>query len=618
MISLAVILQLLSVFTVSEPVPKPEAPEEFTEEIKSNFHEYSINVGGTLDGFNTVYYAETYGNFMREESKFEPNQYLVMKNTGKTDIVNPRIVINDRRDWFSADTILNSIFTPDMTEAEKAMAVFKFTADIKVQCHENNRRVGPPFTDDTSNPSRNTFSERANPVKAVNHYYCSGCSLSAANFVVLCRHAGLMARAVWMCPLDVYETHCVGEVWYDNSWHLFDPERRSFYLREDKTTVASYEDLHNNPSLAEITHDGGFASKGMKSHGPDYQKFYPPHTMPVEQWLSDMGMILRPGEKFIWLWDHSGKFRCGDNHRNKNYQPYRLANGKMIYKPDLGDPVSRNGVLSELNISMSYEDEKEPAVHSIKSDALSYVIYKVETPYPIVGGIIGGKFYRKTQNDSIKVYLSVDNSDWIQVWSAEKTGNLEEYFSIDDIIDPKTNPARYSYYVKYEFLSSESSINAGINQVYIETDLQMSALALPSLSIGQNNVVYRDDTKAPHKIKITHGWKESSENTPPLPPEKPIIPADGEILDSEKVIWQASQHPDSKAIAEYHIQVSPRKDMLHPVSPNFDMITFSDKPEWLIPQDWFIAGKEYYWRVRARDEWGAWSDWSNIWTFKAQ
>ena len=118
-------------------------------------------------------------------------------------------------------------------------AIFRFSSSHEVQCHENNRRPGPLYPDAATNPSRNDFKERANPVKAANFYYCSGCQFGATNFVILCRHAGFPARSVWMCRLQEFVSHCVGEVWYDGGWHLYDPERRSFYLAEDNETVAT-------------------------------------------------------------------------------------------------------------------------------------------------------------------------------------------------------------------------------------------------------------------------------------------------------------------------------------------------------------------------------------------
>jgi len=605
--------------TDARPSSFAEAPKEHIESIGSGAHTYTIEMGGTLDGFNTVYYPVTYDGFRREESKFEPNEYVIIENTGKVDVVNPRIVINGRRNWFSADDILASVLKPGMTDFEKAMAIFGFTSSIELQCHENNRRVGPPYPDDRSNPSRNMFKERANPVKAANCYYCSGCSLSAANFVVLCRHAGLMARAVWMSPLEAYKIHCAAEVWYDGGWHLLDPERRSFYLDSDNTTIASYETLHKNPELEGRTHNGGFASSGLKSHFSDYKAYYPPHVMPVEQWLSTMAMSLRPGEKFVWRWDHLNKYRYGGNPRNRCQPPYRFANGKMIYQPDLTEHTFRRGISSELNVRMADEERKLPRVHPEVTGASGFIMYKVKTAYPIVGGIVGGKFYRKTEDDACGIYVSIADSDWIQVWSAKGTGDIESYSAIDEIIDPKPNPARYEYYVKYEFRAGHGPADAGLNEVYIETDVQMSSAALPSLSVGLNEVVYKDDTANPHSVRVTHGWKESLESTPPMPPARPVSPADGariEIRSLKKMVWEAVRCSDGEAIADYHIRVSPREDMLYPVSPNFDRITSSPNPEWDVPEGWLMQGKTYFWRVRARNEWGAWSPWSEVWSFE--
>jgi len=336
----------------AKPYAPTKAPKEHVENVTGREHEYQVNVAGTLDEFNTAEYPNTYNFCKRLESKFQPNEYLVVENLGNAEVVNPRIVINGRRDWFSAESILSSILLPGMTDAEKAMAIWRFASSIEVQCHDNNRRVGPYYPEECSQPSRNTYKERGNPVKATNCYYCSGCQLSATNCVVLLRTAGLPARAVWMCPIDEYENHCVAEAWHDGGWHLYDPERRSFYLESDNTTVASYETLHKNPPLAARTHDGGFASEymGMKSHDNEYKRYFPPSVMPVERWVSTMGMALRPGEKFIWRWDHLGKFRCGYNPRNRNYEPYRLANGKVIYRPDLKNPNFRTGIVSERNI----------------------------------------------------------------------------------------------------------------------------------------------------------------------------------------------------------------------------------------------------------------------------
>ena len=603
----------------AKPVQLAPAPREHVEEVTSSEFQYQLTMGGTLDEFNTACYPETYGMCTRLDNKFQPNEYLVIENVGPTDVFDPRIVVNGRRNWWSADDILATLFKPGMSDAEKAIAIWAFTGSNDVQCHENNRRVGPYYPDHRSHPSRNTFQERANPVKAANCYYCSGCQLGAANCVALLRHAGIPARAVWMCPRDQYEIHCVAEAWYDGGWHLFDPERRSFYLDSDNTAVASYETLHKNPALAARTHDGGFAARpGKLTHAENYERFYPPPVMPVEPWTSTMAMTLRPGEKFVWRWDHAGKFRLGQNPRNRNFEPYRLANGKMIYQPDLTAPGFRNGILSERNLTAAFEDGRSPAVHPQVPGETAFVSYRLKTPYPIVGGVVGGKFRRRTEDDTCKIYLSVGDSDWTEIWSADETGDFERYLAVDALLDVKLEPPRYECCVKYEFSAGQSVADAGLEGVYLEFDVQMASTSLPSLSVGTNEVVFRSASTGPQAVRITHGWKESSATRPPHAPAAAIAPTDrAEIGDGalRKLAWQAAEDPEGQPIADYHIQVSPREDMLHPISPNFDRLTFSAAPAWEVPQGWFVPGRKYYWRVRARDPWGAWSGWSPVWRF---
>jgi hypothetical protein len=614
----------------SAPYVVARAAHEYVETVGAGAHSYEIRVGGTLDEFNTAGYPDTYGGSMRLESKFQPNDYLVIENVGEMDAVNPRIVVNGRRSWFSADDILAGILKSDMSEAEKAMAIWAFTGAHEVQAHDNNRRVGPAYpavgteTDnhETSHPSRNTFQERANPVKAANSYYCSGCSLSAANFVVLCRHAGLVSRAVWMSALDTYRNHCVGEVWYDGGWHLFDPELRAFFLEADNTTVASYESLHRNPSLESRTHKGGFAGKGMPPHAPEYGKYFPPHVMPVEQWLSTMAMTLRPGESFVRRWDHVGKYRYGDNVRGKsNLVPYQLANGRLIYRPRLSGPAFWRGAVSGQNIRLAQQEGQAPRVHPEVVAAAGCVLYRIRSPYPMVGGAVSGTFLRKSEADACRICVSVHDSDWTDVWSADGIGELKPRVALDAVMNPRATAAIYDYYVRFELRAASEPTDAALSEICIETDVQMAATALPSLSVGVNKVEYRDESDPGAKVRITHGWHESTATRPPLPPAGPVTPGDGGEVDPASLAtfsWQPATDPDGQAIADYHIQVSPRADMLHAVSPNFDRLTFSGKPEWKIPEGWLVNGRRYYWRVRARDEWGAWSDWSPVRQFRVR
>lgn len=599
------------------PYVLPGAPREHVEEIADRNHVHRVSMDGTLDGFNTAQYLDTYAGCKRVEPKFEPNEYMVLENIGRTDVVRPRIVIDGRRNWYSADDILSGLFKPGMNDAERAMTIFAFTASMDVQCHDNNRRVGPPYPEAASHPSRGEFKERADPVKAANCYYCSGCQLAAANFTVLCRHAGLPARAIWLCPQNEYENHCVGETWYDGKWHLFDPECRGFYLDRDNTNVASYEALHKDPALAARTQLDGFAARKGHSYVAEFRQYYPPHVMPVEPWVSRMDMTLRPGERFIWRWDHEGKFRAGNNVRNRGYLPYRLANGKLTYRPPLADEIWQRGLLAANNLAPVQKGGRT-RLQPVVADWPAWVIYKVASCYPIVGGLAGGRFARATANDACRVYVSVRDDDWVEVGSVADTGASETYFPTDPVLNARPNPAIYEYYVKYELCPQSSPGAAAIDEVYLETDVQMAATALPALSVGENQVVYRDESAPARRVRITHGWKESSAARPVSAPRRPLAPADGgeAILTAPIVLrWEKPAAAGSDTIVDYHLQVSPRQDMLYPVSPNLDRLLCSAQPEWPLPEGWLVEGRVYYWRVRCLNQWGVWSQWSPVWKF---
>jgi len=605
----------------AQPFALPPAERQHVETLGAAPHTYEVTMGGTLDEFNTARYPDTYGGSKRLDWGFQPNEYLVLENVGASDVVDPRIVIDGRRDWFSAETILAGILKPGMSDAEKALAIWAFTASIEVQGHENNRRVGILLPDVRSHPSRNSFRERGDPVKAANCYYCSGCQYGATTCAVLARCAGLPARCVWMCPFDQYENHCVAEVFYDGRWHLLDPEARAFYLEADNRTLASYESLHRQPELAARTHEGGFAAKPMaKSHTSLYERYYPSTGMPIDRWTSTMTLTLRPGEKIVWRWGHEGKFRCGQNMRNSNLLPYHLATGKLIYKPDLRSAASLGGVLAERNVKRVVEDGATLPVHADTPGLASSVTYKMQSPYPIVGGVIGGRFVRKDRQAPLRILLSIDDSDWTEIWSAkdDETGSFERYLAIDAVLGGKFAPERCACYVKYEFEAPQSPDDVGLESVYLELDLQMAATSLPSLAVGGNEVVYRDRTDGERQVRITHGWRENSATRPPQAPAQPTAPSDRSTVGADalpKLAWSPAEDPDGDAVTGYHVQVSPREDFIYPVSPNFDQLTFSDRSEWPLPVDWLVAGQTYYWRVRACDAQGAWSPWSDAWRF---
>ena len=238
----------------------------------------------------------------------------------------------------------------------------------------------------------------------------------------------------------------------------------------------------------------------------------------------------------------------------------------------------------------------------------------MQSPYCIVGGRVQVRFACKPKGGRLpKVHLSHDGRNWRNVWHGRSGTARECDVSIDDFIATRRRNAQYEYFVKIDFLPYGDPAAIGIDFLRIETDVEMSIPSLPTLQVGSNKVVYRDDTDGPRRVKVTHRWRESSANTPPRAPATSRSPKEGSS--APLLRWTPAADPDGDAIADYHVEVRDRADMSLIVAQDLERLTFSGKPEWRVPEGWLIPGKRYYWHVRAKDKRGAWSAWSPTWSF---
>ncbi|OGV73504.1 MAG: hypothetical protein A3K19_16960 [Lentisphaerae bacterium RIFOXYB12_FULL_65_16] len=570
-------------------------------------HAYEVVMDAAVDGVMTRmpvgYAAYVQG--------WQPNRFVRLENLGDTDVVNPWLTVNGKRKWRNLEEIVRDAVGTWQTDADKARAVYEFTRQHRFHACTWCREV-----DDA--------------VKVFNVYGYTLCGDDAQVIADVWKTAGLQTRRGY--PIG----HCVSEVFYDGDFHLMDGDEHGIYLERDNATIAPEEKVSRDHDLIKRTHTYGILSgdspqtdefsaslfnyegKREGSHGGTTK-----HTM---------AYTLRPGESLEWRWDHIGKqYTAGVPAVNGKWTKdgegdlaiwgevfhSKMRNGKMRYQPDLARDVARRGMAEAVALAAPAPAGLTPEAAGKPASAT----WRIAAAYVVVGGKITARFKRAAANDRLAVSLSRDGKTWDEVWTpGDKTGVLDAEIALDERLSPRKQP-QYAYLVRVDMTAGGNPGDVAVEQIAFDTDLQMSALALPELEAGKNTIEYVDETQGPRNVRITHNWLERPNWHPPAAPE-PETPAEAAVVEGTQVTlkWKAPAHPDGVAIADYRVQVSVFADMHWVVSPNFDKLVShtasKGKTEWTAP---FVGllnpAIPYYWRVCAKDANGVWGPWSKVSSF---
>ena len=148
---------LAFLFSFLFAVPAIAASREYTQVITVNDYTYEIEVNGFRDPVNET---------------------IIIENLGDEPIVNPRITVNGRYDWFDVESIAREATRGCSTDEQRAFAIFNFV-------RSQSQHLSPPGDRET-----------LNPVVFFNVYGYANCAYHSASSVALARALGMKAR-VW-------------------------------------------------------------------------------------------------------------------------------------------------------------------------------------------------------------------------------------------------------------------------------------------------------------------------------------------------------------------------------------------------------------------------------------
>ncbi len=557
----------------------PVTPHSHVEEIASARHEYAISMGGTLHMENTTTVACS--NY---QVVFQPNIQLTLENVGDTPVVNPRLVINDRGNWYTFDSLLEEFTRGATTDQERVYSIWQ-------NMRQNLYHSSPLFANN----------EPHDPVKLFNVYGLNLCDDAGNAGCSLFIHSGFKGS-----QNRALHGHVQCEAFIDGGLQFMDVDMDAFYLDYENERPVSGDAVARDHHLArrELNYgpvvDRWTNSEGPAAlFGPDDGAAYP------DLRGHEIAYTLRPGERAEFRWDNIGKFNAESSEWA--HKPLYFGNSKVVYEPKLTRERMAADALASVDVGDATADGA--SVAGLSADAA--LIYEMKLAYPACGGAIRADFVGLDAADRFSLTLSFDGETWRPLWEQQGKGAITAELSLDEALDVQNKPAKYLYYLKVGLGSATAAHGANLASLRIATDVMAAPVSLPRLRLGDNRVLYTDATQGPHQLRITHEWQECDAVTPLPPPAMPTSPADGAAVAAGLVEYS---WPAVDGAARYHLQVSRREDFRFPYRPGLDVII--PTTTWAVPHTGIYSPDQtYYWRVRSRDRYGVWGEWSEPWHF---
>ena len=566
-----------------------DVPKCHVQDITASPCTYTITQGGTLDGKMCTTLPGVWEPF---EQTWESNRSLRMENVGVSNVINPWLRIGPI-DFFSQQTIADSVVEGLSSDREKALAIFYFY--ITHRYHKGNG-------DNTA---------QGDVAQAINVFGFNTCGNSTLCLSDLLDKVDMRDCIFSHCP-----GHVVPQVFFDGKYNTLDGDMATFMLMRDNHTLANELDLVRDHDLIKRVHQYGIMSPmDPVRNNEDYAQYYTwegDTTVQLDGWAWwTMGMVLRPREAIEWRWGHEIPVKYhGDMSGYPPTAPDTIYNGLWEYAPDFHNDAQWRAGATVTNIT------SREGVLTATEGGTGTMLWHMKAPYQFVGGTL------TAAGDGYAFDIGfVDPKDWRKtVYTPLAT--LAEF---DSAFQGRTADSR-EYWLRCTLVGS-----ASLTDVRIQNDIQMAPLAMPAMTVGDNTFTYvehtdsRTGTNAARHLRITHTWVERSTTRAPHASASPVYPVNGGESDGTDVVfrWMAALDPDGNAITDYHFQLSDHIDMRWPLSPNFDKY-ISKTPDRglaryaLTRPGLLTPGRTYYWRVKAKDAHGVWGPWSDTWHFIAE
>jgi hypothetical protein len=207
-----------------------DIPKRHVQDVTTSPFTYNITQGGTMDGKTCTTLPGVWEPY---EQTWESSRSIRMENVGVAKVINPWLKIGPI-DFFSQQTIADTVVEGLSTDREKALALFYFY--ITHRYHKGNG----------DNTAQGDVSQ------AINVFGFNTCGNST-----LCMADLLDKVGIHDCIFSHFPGHVAPQVFFEGRYNTLDGDQATFMLLRDNHTLANELDLVRDHDLVKRVHQYG-------------------------------------------------------------------------------------------------------------------------------------------------------------------------------------------------------------------------------------------------------------------------------------------------------------------------------------------------------------------------
>lgn len=534
-----------------------------------------------------------------------------IRNEGTDTIVNPRLTLNGFKMPLTTQELISTLTNDSPDALDRILRVFY--AMTRYGNHESLPSGDPVY-----------------PLGFFLNYSYGVCFDQVMIQMMLWEVMGFPHRTA--LPLN----HASAEVQYPRHGRtiLLDTDYNAYYLKHDNWTIASAQDVREDPMLIlRSTHSREYYRSPWQEGDPIVDMWgssekmaalYPfTKSPPVDDTASgphlseNIAIHLRPGESYGW-------------HSDKNQYHKSLKDNTAILN------VTRQLVWeTDLDLKKPYHrwfiNDRPPQKTTqgpqyVQIDPGHPWVIPYGFLFPVMGANLTLKLdpgsEKTVHADSVVIRITLKTPDESVGEDVPLAKLADRSYSLDPILHQLTKVVR-KIDVLISIKSSKNLPGKGvrIKGLWIQWFCQSTAFAFRSLKAGKNLITYTDASQNRH----AHVEIETHPATVPLPRfSKGIFsPGDGKEIAEHALqfVWPAVPGNGAKG---YQWQVSAHRDMRYPLSPTFERLIDGSlskrtKGNIVFQLPWrgmLPIGRELFWRVRSYDRSNLAGHWSPVQSFK--